>query len=150
MTLHWHGGFTSQHEVRRTVGSYRQLSDFKQFESRVRELKTEGYNATEIASIVNQEGFQTPCDGDVHTSASIRKFLTQFGMCGARTASFSWSLSSCMVYFPFVDFLRNFSAEAFFVFFLASTHISLNRRFGEDLTASHPQIQSAKCLCWSF
>jgi DNA invertase Pin-like site-specific DNA recombinase len=58
--IHWHGGFTSQHELIRPVGRYEQLSDFTGLIDRMTELRKEGRTAREIADSLNREGFRTP------------------------------------------------------------------------------------------
>ena len=60
VTIHWHGGFTSQHEVVRPVKSYEQLRDFDKLMDRIAALRHEGHTAAQIADCLNQEGFSPP------------------------------------------------------------------------------------------
>lgn len=56
----WAGGFASQHQIVRPVGSYEQLRDFNPLLLRLRELRVAGNTNNEIADILNKEGFRTP------------------------------------------------------------------------------------------
>jgi hypothetical protein len=60
VTINWHGGFTSQHEVVRPVRTYEQLRDLDKLMDRVVALRHEGRTAAEIAVYLNQEGFVPP------------------------------------------------------------------------------------------
>ena len=57
VTIHWQGGFTSQHEVVRPVQSYEQLRDFDKLMDRIAALRHEGHTAAQIADCLNREGF---------------------------------------------------------------------------------------------
>ena len=60
VTIHWQGGFTSQHEVVRPVRSYEQLRDFDKLMDRIVTLLDEGHTAAQIADTLNREGFIPP------------------------------------------------------------------------------------------
>ena len=60
VTIHWQGGFTSQHEVVRPVQSYEQLRDFDKLMDRIAALRHEGHTAAQIADCLNREGFSPP------------------------------------------------------------------------------------------
>ena len=60
VTIHWQGGFTSQHEVVRPVRSYEQLRDFDKLMDRIVALRHEGHTAAQIADCLNREGFSPP------------------------------------------------------------------------------------------
>jgi DNA invertase Pin-like site-specific DNA recombinase len=60
VAIHWHGGFTSQHEIVRPVQFYEQLRDFDKLMDRIVTLRHEGHTAAEIAGCLNQEGFVPP------------------------------------------------------------------------------------------
>jgi len=60
VTIHWHGGFTSRHEVVRPVRAYEQLRDLDKLMDRIVALRHEGRTAAEIAGCLNQEGFVPP------------------------------------------------------------------------------------------
>jgi hypothetical protein len=53
-SLHWSGGFTSQHELIRPLGSYEQLADYKRMLSRVEQLGNRGLTCAEIAEHLHQ------------------------------------------------------------------------------------------------
>jgi DNA invertase Pin-like site-specific DNA recombinase len=60
VTIYWHGGFTSRHEVVRPVRTYEQLRDLDKLMDRIVALRHEGRTAAEIAVCLNQEGFVPP------------------------------------------------------------------------------------------
>ena len=63
VSVHWIGGFVSQHQIIRPVGRYEQLRDYDRLVARLRELRATGYTNREIAELLNHEGFHTPkCD----------------------------------------------------------------------------------------
>jgi DNA invertase Pin-like site-specific DNA recombinase len=63
VTIHWMGGFTSQHEIIRPVGRYELLRDFDRLIARIVELRDAGRTAAQIAEYLNAEGFRSPkCD----------------------------------------------------------------------------------------
>ena len=63
VTIHWAGGFVSQHQTVRPVGRYEQLRDYDRLVVRLGELRAVGYTNGEIADLLNHEGFHTPkCD----------------------------------------------------------------------------------------
>ena len=60
VTLHWTGGFTSQHELSRPVLRYDQLADYDRMIARIDELRSEGLTYAIVAEHLNQEGFRPP------------------------------------------------------------------------------------------
>jgi DNA invertase Pin-like site-specific DNA recombinase len=58
VTLHWAGGFTSQHELVRPVLRYEQLADFDGLIALIEQLRAEGKSFAAIADRLNQEGFR--------------------------------------------------------------------------------------------
>jgi DNA invertase Pin-like site-specific DNA recombinase len=60
VTLHWQGGFTSQHALLRPVAHYTQLRDYDRLLKRVSQLWSEGEAAREIARRLDAEGFRPP------------------------------------------------------------------------------------------
>jgi len=60
VTIHWRGGFTSQHQVVRAVGRYSQLRDYDLLIARIKALHQEGKTVPAIADQLNQEGFVPP------------------------------------------------------------------------------------------
>jgi len=59
VTIHWAGGFTSQHEIRRPVLRYEQLHNYDQLMKRVAELRDAKQTGEQIAEQLNREGFYT-------------------------------------------------------------------------------------------
>jgi hypothetical protein len=53
VTLEWAGGFTSQHEVIRTVFRYAQQADFGRLKARVQSLHSAGNSLQQIADVLN-------------------------------------------------------------------------------------------------
>ena len=60
VTIHWAGGYESQHEIVRPVATYAQLRDFEQLINRVAQLRGAGHAAPQIAERLNAEGFYPP------------------------------------------------------------------------------------------
>lgn len=58
VTLHWAGGFASQHEFVRPVQRYEQLADYDRLIARIDQLRAEGKSFAVIADQLNQEGFR--------------------------------------------------------------------------------------------
>ena len=59
-TIHWAGGYESQHELIRPVRLYDQLRDYDKLSDRIVELRTTGNTSQEIADTLNAEGFTPP------------------------------------------------------------------------------------------
>jgi DNA invertase Pin-like site-specific DNA recombinase len=78
-TIHWQGGFTSQHELVRPVGCHEQLRDFKPLLERLVQLHTGGQRAPQIAETLNREGFHTPHTRSF-TSQRVRQLLCRTGL----------------------------------------------------------------------
>ena len=83
MTVHWIGGFVTQHEVVRSVTRYEQLRDFQRIRSRLLELLDQGLTAQQIAGRLNAEGFHTAQRGKQYTTQIVHKLCSRF----RRTAS---------------------------------------------------------------
>ncbi len=78
--MHWHGGFTCQHEVRRPIFSYARLSDYAALQERVTALRHEGRTSQAIAEQLNTEGFHPPRRDERFNSGMIRALLIRFGL----------------------------------------------------------------------
>jgi DNA invertase Pin-like site-specific DNA recombinase len=79
VTIHWQGGFTSQHEVRRGVRGYKDLRDYGQLLARVVALWEGGFTPTAIAIKLNEEGFlrlRGKCPFD---RVAVRELLSRQG-----------------------------------------------------------------------
>ena len=86
VTIHWHGGFTSQHQVVRPVGCYTQLRDYDLLMSRIKTLHQEGKTVPAIAARLNQEGFVPPRRRGTFSVASRGPLLETPGI-GGRTST---------------------------------------------------------------
>jgi hypothetical protein len=82
VTIHWHGGYASQHEIVRPVGTYAQLRDFDRLMDRVVELREAGHIAPEIAAQLNAEGFSPPKRRGIFTTPVIYQLLKRRGLIG--------------------------------------------------------------------
>ena len=82
MTIHWAGGYESQHEIVRPVATYEQLRDFELLMNRVEELRHAGHTATEIAQALNVEGFYPPKRRGEFTAPVVHQLLKRRGLMG--------------------------------------------------------------------
>jgi hypothetical protein len=60
VTLHWCGGFTSQHAVVRPVAHYTQLRDYDRLLESISQWRRRGDTAGQIAQRLNEQGFHSP------------------------------------------------------------------------------------------
>ncbi len=60
VSIRWHGGFTSQHQIVRPVGRYTQLRDYDLLIASIKTLHQEGKSVPAIVERLNQEGFVPP------------------------------------------------------------------------------------------
>lgn len=81
-SIHWKGGYVSQHEFIRSVSSYAQLRDFDQLKKRLVELHQGGNTAGEIAEALSREGFSPPQRRDKFTSKGIYQLFRRLGLIG--------------------------------------------------------------------
>jgi DNA invertase Pin-like site-specific DNA recombinase len=58
VTLHWSGGFSSQHELVRPVLGYESTADYDRLVERIEELRRHGKTFADIADHLNREGFR--------------------------------------------------------------------------------------------
>ena len=72
VTIVWHGGVTTQHQVARPVGKYEQLKDYRRLTERVTQLHGQGLHLAQIAERLNDEGFVPPRRRGVFTEAGDR------------------------------------------------------------------------------
>jgi hypothetical protein len=84
VSLHWVGGFVSQHQIRRRVGSYEQLRDFDRLVERARQLHEAGHNAVQIAEQLNQEGFKRVARSSGFDGRTVRQLLPLWGLGAGR------------------------------------------------------------------
>lgn len=60
VTIHWAGGYESQHEIVRPVRRYEHLRDLEPLLDRAQELRESEHTIRQIAEQLNAEGFHTP------------------------------------------------------------------------------------------
>jgi hypothetical protein len=80
VTIHWQGGFTTEHDVVRAVQRFEHLDHFERLLERLRELHEQGQTAPGIAHVLNKEGYRTPKSRGPFTTDTIRKLLSQHGL----------------------------------------------------------------------
>ena len=81
-TIHWKGGYESQHEFIRPVKTYAQLRDYEPLMTRIVELRDAGMNAKQIANALNQEGFRPRKHPGSFTKPMIYELLKRRGLIG--------------------------------------------------------------------
>ena len=82
VTIHWHGGFTSQHQVVRPWAATRQMRDYDVLIQRIRMLHQEGKTVPAIAERLNQEGFVPPRRRGVFTVGALAPIMERLGLVG--------------------------------------------------------------------
>jgi DNA invertase Pin-like site-specific DNA recombinase len=85
VTIHWQGGFVSQHEVVRPVKSYEKLRDFDKLMDRIVTLRHEGHTAAQIADCLNREGFIPPKRCGVFFPELVHQLLKRRGLENEKT-----------------------------------------------------------------
>ena len=84
VTLHWMGGYVSQHQLIRRVQAYEQCGDFERLIERTRQLREAGHTAEQIANRLNDEGFHSITgDRKFHTT-QVRQLLVRWNIAGVR------------------------------------------------------------------
>jgi DNA invertase Pin-like site-specific DNA recombinase len=82
VTIHWAGGYESQHEFVRSVGTYAQLRDFESLMKRVVELRDAGQAAPQIAEALNADGFYPPHRRSPFSAPVVYQLLKRRGLIG--------------------------------------------------------------------
>jgi DNA invertase Pin-like site-specific DNA recombinase len=85
VTIHWQGGFVSQHEVVRPVKSYEKLRDFDKLMDRIVTLRHEGHTAAQIADCLNREGFSPPKRCGEFFPELVHQLLKRRGLANEKT-----------------------------------------------------------------
>jgi hypothetical protein len=75
LTIHWAGGFTSQHALVRPVAKYEQLDNYQQLLRRILELRDQKNTAAQIAEHINREGYCPPKRRKTFNAGMIRQLL---------------------------------------------------------------------------
>jgi DNA invertase Pin-like site-specific DNA recombinase len=84
VAIHWAGGFVSEHEIRRPVGSYERLRDYDGLKERLAKLRDQGKTSREIAECLNHEGFRPPQQRQAFNEKLVRMLLCRLGLSGSR------------------------------------------------------------------
>src|SRR5262249_34542606 len=85
VTIHWHGGSQSRHEVVRPVQTYAQLETRDRLLERLRQGHAEGFTATQIAAQLNDAGFCMPRSRRGLTRGMVCMLLRRLGLANGRT-----------------------------------------------------------------
>ena len=78
--LRWAGGFVSRHALSRPVQTYEQLSGYGDLVSRIDALRAERKTLSEIAAMLNAEGFHPPKRAPRFTMHMLSCFLRDRGV----------------------------------------------------------------------
>jgi hypothetical protein len=81
-TIHWKGGYQSEHAFTRPVASYAQLQDFERLLKRIVQLRQSGRTAAQIAQTLSDEGFHPLKRCGPFTSAIVHRLLLRRGLIG--------------------------------------------------------------------
>jgi hypothetical protein len=84
VTIHWAGGFVSQHQIQRPVAEYHQMRDYDRLVERLRELHETGLTAAAIAERLNQEGFHPTGRRTTFCAMTVRQLLSRWQLTGER------------------------------------------------------------------
>lgn len=82
VTIEWHGGVTTRHQVARPVGRYEQLKDFRRLTERIKQLHQEGLHLAQIAARLNSDGFVPPRRRGAFTAGTIGSLVRDLGLVG--------------------------------------------------------------------
>jgi hypothetical protein len=80
VTVHWAGGFVTEHTARRPVRSYEQLHDYAAMKERLLELHEMGHKAADIAAQLNLEGWRPPRRRVAFTASIVRSWFNERGL----------------------------------------------------------------------
>jgi DNA invertase Pin-like site-specific DNA recombinase len=84
VTIHWAGGFPSDHALVRPVQRYRQMADYERLLNRIDELSKAGQTLAAVAEQLNREGFHPPKRSATFTSGILARLLAQRSRRGPR------------------------------------------------------------------
>jgi hypothetical protein len=80
VSIHWIGGYASQHEIQRSVWRYTDLRDHDRLIDRLKALRDVGHTADQIAEQLNVEGFHSPQRGHAFNAGTVRSMLSRQGL----------------------------------------------------------------------
>jgi DNA invertase Pin-like site-specific DNA recombinase len=78
--LRWAGGFVSRHTLSRPVQTYEQLSNYDELVARIDALRGQHKTLSEIADMLNAEGFHPPKRSRQFTKGILSHFLRERGV----------------------------------------------------------------------
>jgi hypothetical protein len=84
VTIHWTGGFVSQHQIERPVAEYQQMRDYNRLVERLRELQEAGHTAAQVAEHLNQAGFHPTGRRKTFCAMTVRQLLSRWQLSGDR------------------------------------------------------------------
>jgi DNA invertase Pin-like site-specific DNA recombinase len=84
VSVHWAGGFTSQHQVIRPVAKYEQLHNYQQLLARAVQLRDQGHTTSQIAARLNREGWRPPKRRPTFNGPMVRALLSRLPRSGPR------------------------------------------------------------------
>ena len=76
----WAGGHESRTTIRRPVARLNQLSEYEQIIGRMKDLRKQGYTASQIAENLNESGFKTPTQRGAFNERLIRAMAHRHGV----------------------------------------------------------------------
>jgi hypothetical protein len=79
VTVQWAGGHGTRTRMRRPVGGFRTLSNYKELLARIHELRREGYTAAMVADKLNAEGWVTATQRNGFNERLLRMILHRYG-----------------------------------------------------------------------
>jgi DNA invertase Pin-like site-specific DNA recombinase len=89
VTIHWAGGFRSDHELVRPVQRYQQMADSERLRDRIDELRQAGWTLAEVAEQLNREGFHPPKRSARLSGGILAGLLARRGRTGPRPRALS-------------------------------------------------------------
>lgn len=78
--VHWQGGHKTQALIIRPVASLEQLSYYPQLLDRMKALHAQGHTTTEMAEILNAEGWKPPKRRDTYNASMVLDLLARQGL----------------------------------------------------------------------
>lgn len=84
VSVHWAGGFTSQHQLIRPVAKYEQLHNYQQLLARAVQLRHQGQTTSQIAAQLNREGWRPPKRRPTFNGPMVRALLSRRARSGPR------------------------------------------------------------------
>jgi DNA invertase Pin-like site-specific DNA recombinase len=84
VAIHWAGGRVTEHETIRPIRQFQELRDYDRLRTRLNELRTAGKSSTQIADVLNKEGFRSPQGRQRFNKANVRQLLCRWELSGLK------------------------------------------------------------------